>query len=121
MSRRRWPGGDRGSFTAEFAAGLPALLLLLYAGLAIVDAVATRIECLDAAREGALAAARGEPPASAVSRIAPDATYDVAAGTDLITVTVSARLRPTGDLSLPITITAQATAAREPTATDPIP
>jgi Flp pilus assembly protein TadG len=121
LSRRRWPGGDRGSFTAEFAAGLPALLLLLYAGLTIVDAVATRIECVDAAREGALAAARGEPPAPAIERIAPEATHDVAIGTDLVTVTVVSRLRPIGDLTLPITVTAEATAAREPAATDPIP
>ncbi|MEV6631396.1 TadE family type IV pilus minor pilin [Actinoplanes sp. NPDC051470] len=113
--RRRWPGGDRGSFTAEYAAGLPALLLLLYVSVSTVNAVNTKIQCVDAAREAALAAARGEPPAPAIERIAPPgATYDVAEGTDLITVTVTANPRPLGDVALPLTVTAEATAAREP-------
>ena len=51
MSPRRWAGRDRGSFTAELAAGLPALLLLLLAGLTAVDAVTTKATCVDAARE----------------------------------------------------------------------
>jgi Flp pilus assembly protein TadG len=122
LSRRRRPGGDRGSFTAEYAAGLPALLLLLYVGVSVVTAVSTKIQCVDAAREAALAASRGEPPAAAVARVAPPgATYDVAAGTDLITVTVTAHPTPLGDVTLPLTVTAEATAAREPAATDPIP
>ena len=44
MTGRRWPGrltGDRGSFTAELAVGLPALMLLLFAALTGVGAVTT--------------------------------------------------------------------------------
>ena len=61
MIRRRWADRDRGSFTAELAAGLPALVLLLLAGLAAVGAVTIKAQCVDAAREAALAASRGEP------------------------------------------------------------
>ncbi|MGW4500288.1 TadE family type IV pilus minor pilin, partial [Micromonospora sp. NPDC004336] len=48
MNGRRRAGHDRGSFTAELAAGLPALLLLLLAGLTAVNAVGTRAGCLQA-------------------------------------------------------------------------
>ncbi|TBL32707.1 mucin-associated surface protein, partial [Verrucosispora sp. SN26_14.1] len=51
MTGRRPAGRDRGSFTAEMAAGLPALVLLLLVGLTAVNAVSTRAACLDAARE----------------------------------------------------------------------
>ena len=64
-------GRDRGSFTAELAAGLPALLLLLLAGLTAVNAVSTRASCLHAAREAALAAARGADGSAAGHRAAP--------------------------------------------------
>ncbi|MEV6373805.1 mucin-associated surface protein, partial [Micromonospora musae] len=59
MIRRRLAGRDRGSFTAELAAGLPALLLLLLAGLTAVDAVSTRAGCLHAARGGGPGPRRG--------------------------------------------------------------
>ncbi|CCH15497.1 Protein of unknown function [Micromonospora lupini str. Lupac 08] len=67
----RWAhlaGGDRGSFTAELAAGLPALLLLLLAGLTAVNAVSTQASCLHTAREAALAAARGDSDADGSAR-----------------------------------------------------
>ncbi|MCT2280694.1 hypothetical protein M3G91_24050, partial [Micromonospora chalcea] len=38
---RSWATCERGSFTAELAAGLPALMLLLVAGLTAVNAVGT--------------------------------------------------------------------------------
>jgi hypothetical protein len=98
---RRWPGRDRGSFTAELAAGLPALMVLLIAGLGAVSAVTVRAQCLDAARDAALAVARGEPaPAGA----------HVVADAETVTASVSAPvpLLPT------VTVQATATAAREP-------
>ena len=61
MTGRRRPGRDRGSFTAELAAGLPALMVLLLVGLTAVAAGVAKVQCVDAARDGALAAARGEP------------------------------------------------------------
>ncbi len=59
---------DRGSVTAELAVALPALVLLLLAGLTAVQAVTVQLRCVDAAREAARAAARDAfcPTAAAV-------------------------------------------------------
>ena len=115
MSRRRWPGRDRGSFTAELAAGLPALMVLLLVGLTAVVAVSTKLQCLDAAREAAIAAARGESGRAAAARVAPpDADIDVAADGDTVTATVGARVRVLGGNLPVITVRATAVAAREP-------
>lgn len=118
MRRRRWPGRDRGSFTAELAAGLPALLLLLLAGLTAVGAVTTKAQCVDAAREGALAAARGEPGVPAASRVAPDgASIAVASGGDTATASVEAPVRLLGGVLPRITVRGFAVAAMEPSGT----
>jgi Flp pilus assembly protein TadG len=120
VRRRRWPGGDRGAFTAELAAGLPALMLLLFAGLTAVGAVTAKTQCVDAAREGALAAARGEPGAEAAAAVAPPgAAIDVVTGTATVTVTVRSRIRALGDAVPFIEVTASATAAREPGLPEP--
>ena len=108
MIRRRWPGGDRGAFTAELAAGLPALMLLLIAALTAVDAVATKGRCIDAARTGALAAARGEDGPAAAARVAPaEATVTVASAGETVTVVVRCSVRV-------LTVEASAVAALEP-------
>jgi Flp pilus assembly protein TadG len=115
-------GRDRGSFTAELAAGLPALMLLLLAGLTAVAAVTTKAQCVDAARDGALAAARGEPGESAATRIAPaGAQVSVAAGGDTATASVQAQVRLLGRLLTGITVRATAVAAMEPDGTGALP
>ncbi|MDH6465930.1 Flp pilus assembly protein TadG [Micromonospora sp. A200] len=115
MSRRRPAGRDRGSFTAELAAGLPALLLLLLAGLTAVDAVTTKAACLDAAREAALAASRGESGTAAGTRIAPPgADVSVTVDGDRVTVTVRAPVRTLGARLPRITAAATTVAAVEP-------
>jgi Flp pilus assembly protein TadG len=122
VRRRRRPGSDRGSFTAELAAGLPALMLLLIAGLTAVGAVTTKIQCVDAAREGALAAARGEPGSAAAARIAPaGSAITTAADAETVTVSVRAPVRLLGSHLPAITVAAQAVAAREPSGTAPVP
>ena len=115
MIGRRRPGRDRGSFTAELAAGLPALMLLLLAGLTAVSAVTVKGQCLDAARAGALAAARGENAVATAARIAP-AGVDITSGgdADTVSVTVGASVQVLG-AHLPVfTVRASAVAAREP-------
>ena len=121
MSGRRWPGrlrvfgDDRGAFTAELAAGLPALMLLLLCGLTAVGAVTTQGRCVDAAREGALIAARGGPGVEAAAGIAPaDAHVDLSGDEDTVTVTVRAPVPILGGHLPAITVRAQAVAAREP-------
>lgn len=52
---------DHGAITAEVAFVLPVLLAVLAMGLWLVGTVITNIRCIDAARDTARAAARGEP------------------------------------------------------------
>lgn len=115
MRARRWPGRDGGSFTAELAAGLPALLLLLLAGLTAVGAVVTKTQCVDAAREGALAAARGAAGDEAAARTAPSgAQISIGVGDDTVTVIVEAPVRVLGGDLAGLTVRAVAVAAQEP-------
>jgi len=117
LTGRRWPGRDRGSFTAELAAGLPALMLLLFAGVTTIGAVTTKGQCVDAAREGALAAARGESGPAAAARVAPSgAGIDVQADAEAVTVVVRSRIRMVGGAVPVITVEATAVASREPDA-----
>jgi Flp pilus assembly protein TadG len=120
--RRRLAGRDRGSFTAELAAGLPALVLLLVAGLTAVSAVTTKAQCVDAAREAALAASRGEPGAAAGERAAPPgATVSVTVDGDVATATVWAPVRSLGARLSRLTVEAVAVAAVEPGAPQAAP
>jgi Flp pilus assembly protein TadG len=122
------PGGhaarcrDRGSYTAELAAGLPALVLLLVAGLAAVGAVITKAQCVDAAREAALAASRGEPGAAAAAGSAPPgAEISVAVSGDTVVASVRAPVRAFGAGLPRLTVAASAAAAVEPGAPAPAP
>jgi Flp pilus assembly protein TadG len=115
VNRRRSAGRDRGSFTAELAAGLPALLLLLLAGLTAVNAVGTRADCLHAAREAALAAARGEDGTAAASKVAPaGAAVAVTVDGQRVTATVRVPVHALGTRLPRITVAATAVAAVEP-------
>ncbi|MGW4462860.1 TadE family type IV pilus minor pilin [Micromonospora sp. NPDC004704] len=121
MIRRRWAEGDRGSFTAELAAGLPALVMLLLVGLAAVGAVTMKAQCVDAAREAALAASRGEPgvPAGAGSA-PPGATVSVTVAGERVIATVRAPIRVFGTRLPRLTVTATAVAAVEPGNPEPL-
>ena len=107
---------DAGSATAELAASLPALVLLLFVALAAVSALRIQIECVDAARDAALAAARGDDGVRAGQRVAPSgASVGLADDDDLIRATVTVRVRPLGGRLPSFTITTSALAAKEPT------
>jgi Flp pilus assembly protein TadG len=104
--------------TAETAVVLPVLLLVLAGAVAAMIAVGAQLRCVDAAREGARSAARGDPAAtvSAVaSHVAPaGAVVAVRAGGDQVQVTVSALVRPLGGLPISVRVSASAAAGREP-------
>ncbi len=75
---------EAGMITAEFAAVLPAVVLVLGVLLNTVAIGIDQIRCVDAARAVARAAARGESPAAAErvgARSAPDGAR-VTVGTD---------------------------------------
>jgi Flp pilus assembly protein TadG len=115
-------GRDRGAFTAEMAAGLPALLLLLFAGLTAVGAVTAKGQCVDAAREGAILAARGGPGGENAAQIAPaGARIEVAERGDEVMVTVRAGVPILGGHLPAITVDATAVAAREPDGSGNVP
>ena len=104
--------------TAETAIVLPVLLLVLAAAVAAVVVVGSQLRCVDAAREAARAAARGDASAE-VRRVAAEAapegaTTAVAARGDTVTVTVTAPVRPLGPVLLRVHVTASATAELEP-------
>lgn len=61
--------------TAELAVAIPAVVLVLAMCLAALGAVIDQVRCVDAARLGARAAARGDPPAEVgalTARAAPE-------------------------------------------------
>jgi TadE-like protein len=106
--------------TAEAAMVIPVLLLVTVALAWLVTLGIAQVRCLDAAREGARLAARGEPPGAvtaAAERAGPDGTrvvVDTADGT--VTVRVEAVVAPDVPLldQLPgVTLSAEATSARE--------
>jgi Flp pilus assembly protein TadG len=109
--------------TAETAVVLPVLLLVLVGSVAALTVVAGQLQCVDAAREGARAAARGEDAAvvmAIVGRAAPaGAGGSVSTGGEEVRVTVSARIAPLGPVPLRITVSAEAVALREPGGAEP--
>ncbi|MEU4200861.1 TadE family type IV pilus minor pilin [Streptomyces sp. NPDC045470] len=108
---------DRGYVTAETALVIPALVL--FTGLLLWGLVAAcaQIQCVDAARAGARAAARSEPP-SAVGAVAREAAPHGARVAlerrgDLVRVRVEAATPGVGPLTL--TLRGEATALAEET------
>jgi hypothetical protein len=106
--------------TAELALAMPTLILVLVVGLWLQSAVALQARCLDAARAGARAAARGDAPASIRAALAgalpAHAGVSIGQAGDHVTVTVRAATPLPPGLSELIsapTLTASATAAVE--------
>jgi ABC-type uncharacterized transport system permease subunit len=104
--------------TAETAVVLPVLLLVLAGAVAALTVVGAQLRCVDAAREGARAAARGEDDATVRALVlgaAPDGSA-VALSRDgaQVRVTVSGPVAPLGPVPLDVEVSAQAVALLEP-------
>lgn len=108
--------------TAETAVVLPVLLLVLAGAVAAVTVVGAQLRCVDAAREGARAAARGEDAATVralVLRAAPDGTaVSVRREGSDVRVVVSGRVPVLGPVPLDVAVSAEAVARLEPGVTD---
>ncbi|WP_441245186.1 TadE family type IV pilus minor pilin [Kitasatospora sp. McL0602] len=113
--RRRAP--DAGFVTAETAVALPALVLLAALLIWGVVVAAGQIRCVDAARVGARAAARGDAdPVSVAQQAAPaGAVVEVTEEGETVRVTVEAPCPGPGRLGamLSIRLSATAVAGRE--------
>ncbi|MFB9488486.1 TadE family type IV pilus minor pilin [Nonomuraea dietziae] len=126
-ARRPRPKGtraSRGSVTAETAAVLPALMVVLAAALWAVTVVNAHLRCVDAARAGARAAARGEPIAKVqeLTRTVapPGAQVEIRRGADMTRVQVTTHIKPSWASALPpIEVKAAASSATEPGALAP--
>lgn len=113
--------GERGAATAEAAVVLPLLVSVAVALVWLVALASTQVRVVDAARETARAAARGETDAAAVEqgrRVAPDgAQFQVTRSAEVVTVRVVAEVRGPGGLLafLPaVPLSSEAAAAPEP-------
>ena len=118
--------GEHGSATAELAVAMPAVMVVLAAVLSVGQAVMAKVTCVDAARAGARAAARGGGPdevrqqalAVVPGHGAPgEAAVTVSAAgatgaADLVVVTVSRSLRLAA-LGPTVRVSASAVAQRE--------
>ena len=118
--RRRSRPDESGAVTAELALALPTLVVVLAIGVWLQSAVALQARCLDAARAGARAAARGDPDGTVRARLAAvlpgGASIAIGHGDGRVTVTVLTRAKPPGGISALVgthEVSASATAADE--------
>jgi hypothetical protein len=108
-------GRDRGSATVELAVGLPALVLLLLFGLGAVNAALARMQCVDAARDAALASARGADGTAEGQRRAPHgASVTVTSDGQRVTAVVRVTVHPLGPHLPSVTVSGTAVAEDEP-------
>lgn len=106
---------DRGSATVELAVACPALVVLLLASLIGFSAVTSKLRCFEAARDAALAAARGESGETAARGVAPQgATVELRVEGDLVRVVVRSEAHLFGLGSPVLTVEGEAVAALEP-------
>ena len=124
--RRRAPTatvvrGEHGAVSAEAAVIIPLLVAVAMAGIWLVALASTQVRVVDAAREAARAAARGDSDQAAVARgrqVAPSgARFEVSRSDGSVIVHVVAEVRgPGGLLSfLPgVPVSSEAVAAEEP-------
>lgn len=94
---------------------MPAVVLLLLVGLTALSAVVTKLECVDAARQAARAAARGDDGRAAGGRVAPrGATVSVDTSGEDVHATVRAPVRLLVLFVPALSVSATAVAATEP-------
>jgi Flp pilus assembly protein TadG len=107
--------------TAELAACLPVLVLMLAVVLTAESVVAARVRLQDAAREAARASARGDPAAAHLlaGKAAPGASVEVSSGSDDVVAIARLQVHPLGAWLPALTITERAVAAVEPTSGSP--
>ena len=117
----RRPSGDRGMITAELAACLPVLVLVLAVALTAVSVVGAAVRLQDAAREAARALARGDPAAARrlAAEAAPGASVSLSRTPGGIVAVARTTVHPLGGWLPAYSVSERAVAALEPTAGAP--
>ena len=107
--------------TAELAACLPVLMLVLGVALTAVSAAGARVRLQDAAREAARAAARGDPGAAhqLAAQAAPGAAVAVRTVGDEVVASARAQVHPLGGWLPGFVLTERSVAAVEPRSASP--
>jgi TadE-like protein len=108
--------GDGGMVTAELAACLPVLVLLLAVALSAVTVADARVRVQDAAREAARAAGRGDLAAAhtLAAQAAPGVSVQITVtGAQVVAVAIL-RMHVLTSWLPPVTVTEKAVAALEP-------
>ena len=102
--------------TAELAACLPVLVLLLAVAVSAVTAANARVRAQDAAREAARAAARGDQAAarSLAAQAAPGVSVQITVAGDEVVAVASLRMDLLASWLPAVTVTETAVAALEP-------
>ncbi|AVP66975.1 TadE family type IV pilus minor pilin [Prescottella equi] len=113
MTGRPGPRGDTGAVTVEAAIAIASIVTVVVLCIGAIVAVSTQVRCIDAAREAARLAARGDRPNAAVAagRVAPHgAEIEIRDDGAFVVATVRARatLLPVVELS------AESVAVKEP-------
>lgn len=116
MRSRRGLAGDSGMVTAELAASLPVLMVLLGVALSAVSVAGQRVRAADAAREAARAAARGDSGAAArlATQAAPGAAVTISRSGDRVVAQVRIAVHPMGGWLPALQVVERAVAAAEP-------
>src|SRR4051812_49293470 len=114
----RRSSGDSGMVTAELAACLPVLVLLLAFVISVATVGSAAVRAQDAAREAARAAARGDDAAAGrlAREAAPGAALSINSSGDEVTAVVELRQHLLVPWLPAVTVTGTAVAAAEPTA-----
>jgi hypothetical protein len=115
--RTRLVGRDSGMVTAELAASLPVLMIILAVALAAVSIGGTRVRAEDAAGLVARAAARGDRPEGQrlfAQTAPPGATVVISDDGTQVTATVRTVVRPLNGWLGSYTVLERAVAATEP-------
>lgn len=112
---------DRGMITAELAACLPVLMLVLAVAVSAVTVAGVRVRVQDAAREAARAAARGDPGQARqlAQHAAPGVTVDISTQGNEVVAVARVTVHPLAGWLPAMTVSERAVAAVEPSAASP--
>jgi len=107
--------------TAELAACLPVLVLMLAVAVSAVSVAGVRVRAQDAAREAARAAARGDPGQAQrlAQHAAPGVALDITTQGDEDVAVARVSVHPLARWLPGLTVTERAVAAVEPSAASP--